>query len=563
MSKKFDSLIWIYGYSKKHILKVLSLTLLSALIALTFIGLALMSKQVIDIATGKQKGEILYYVLSFMVMIAFQAGLNILSSNIRVRTSGKIEMNIKKGVFNSLVRKELTELNKYHSGEYINRLTSDVGIVVEGIVSILPQAVSMAVKLVGGIAVLFLIDPTYTLILIACGIIVFMISWFYRKKFKFIHKEVQQTDGKTRSFMQECVENLLVIKSFTSEKPIMDRLKVLQINNFRAKIKRNTISNLASTGVYVLFTSSYYFTLVWGVFQVGAGTMTFGSLTAFLQVFEQVKAPFKNISGLIPQYFSMIASAERLMEVENLKEEAGTKVVYDINDLYNRMEYIKFDNISFSYDEEPIFKKASAVIRKGELVAVVGSSGAGKSTLIKLLLGLITVNDGKLILKTKDKSYNIDAGMRKLFSYVPQGNMIISGTIRENITFFNDQIDEQDVVKAAQNACIMEFVSELPNGLDTVIGERGIGLSEGQIQRIAIARALISKAPILLLDEATSALDSITERELIKNIKNIKNKTCIFISHREATIADCERVIRIENNGMMEEKIWTATANIS
>jgi ATP-binding cassette subfamily B protein len=245
-----------------------------------------------------------------------------------------------------------------------------------------------------------------------------------------------------------------------------------------------------------------------------------------------------------------------------LKEEANNKDIDGIYDIYNKMEFIKFDNISFSYNEEPVLESASAVIQKGELVAVVGSSGAGKSTLIKLLLGLIAVNDGKIILKTYDKSYNIDAGMRKLFSYVPQGNMILSGTIRENITFFNDQIDEQDVINSAQTACIMEYVSELPNGLDTVIGERGIGLSEGQIQRIAIARALTSKAPILLLDEATSALDSKTERELINNLHNIKNKTCIFISHREATIADCERVIKIENNRMTEDKIWTATANI-
>ncbi|WP_010243556.1 ABC transporter ATP-binding protein [Acetivibrio cellulolyticus] len=547
MRKKLDSWLWIYGYSKKHILKVVSLTFISALIALTFIGLALLSKEVIDIATGKQKGEILFYFVLFIVLIAFQAGLNIVSSNIRVRASGKIEMNIKEGVFNSLVEKELTELNKYHSGEYINRLTSDIGIVVEGVVSILPQAVSMVVKLVAGLAVLVFIDPVYTLLLIVCGIIVFVISWFYRKKFKALHKEVQQTDGKTRSFMQECVENLVVIKSFTSEKPIMSRLKALQNDNYRSKIKRNTVTNLASTGVYVLFTSSYYFTLVWGVMQVGAGTMTFGSLTAFLQVFEQVKTPFKNISGIIPQYFSMIASVERLQEIENLKNEVSTKNAEDIKDIYEKMEFIKFDKISFTYSEEPILVDASAIIQKGELLAVVGSSGAGKSTLIKLLLGLIAVNDGQIYLKTKETKYNIDAGLRKLFSYVPQGNMILSGTIRENITFFNDGISEQEVINAAQTACVMEFVSELPEGLDTLIGERGIGLSEGQIQRIAIARALTSKAPILLLDEATSALDSVTERELLSNLRNIKNKTCIFISHREATIADCDRVIKIEN----------------
>jgi len=551
MNKGLDSLKWIYMYSKKHIWKVISLAFISAFLALTFIILALLSKQVIDIATGKQTGDVLYYIAMFIGVIILQAGLNILNSNIKVRASGKIEMNIKQGVFSSLAKKELTELNKYHSGEYINRLTSDIRIIVEEIVYILPQAVSMSVKLIAGLSVMIFIDPLYTLILILCGIVVFVVSWIYRKKFKIIHKEVQQTDGKTRSFMQECVENLIVIKSFTSEKPIINRLKALQNSNYRAKIKRNTVSNLAGTGVYVIFTGCYYFTLIWGGFKVGAGTMTFGALTAFLQVFEQVKAPFKNFSGVVPKYFSMIASVERLMELESLREEESTKDVKDIAGIYEKMQFIRFENINFTYDSEPVFKDASTFVYKGELVAVVGTSGVGKSTLIKLLLGLIKADDGLIYIKTEDDYYSIDAGMRRMFSYVPQGNMILSGTIRENITFFCDDIKEQEVIECAKTACIMDFISELPKGFDTTIKERGLGLSEGQIQRIAIARALTSKAPILLLDEATSALDKITEKKLLENLRCIKDKTCIFISHRDSTIADCDRVIRVEN-----KKIW-------
>jgi ABC-type multidrug transport system, ATPase and permease components len=554
--KKFDSLQWIYNYSKKNILSVILLSIISGLIALAFIGLALLSKQVIDIATGKLKGDILFYCAFFIGVIVFQAVLNIIYSNIRVRTSGKIEMNIKQGLFNSLLKKQITELNRYHSGEYVNRLTSDIGIVVDGVVSILPQAISMVVKLITGLVVLIFIDALFTIILIACGVTVFLISWLYRKKFKGLHKEVQETDGKTRSFIQECVENLVVIKSFTSEKSIINRLKILQNENYKSKIKRNTVSNLANTGVYVLFTSGYYFTLVWGALQVVGGKMTFGSLTAFLQVFDQVKQPFKNISGLIPQCFSMIASAERLQEIENLQNETIAKDKINITDIYEKMLSIEFVNISFTYDEETILKNASVTINKGELVAVIGGSGAGKSTLMKLLLGLIVANSGEIYIKTENEKYTVDAGMRKVFSYVPQGNMILSGTIRENITFFNETIEEQEIIKSLETACIMDFISGLPKGLDTVIGERGMGLSEGQIQRIAIARALISRAPILLLDEATSALDSVTEKKLLKNLKGIKTKTCIFISHRENTILDCDRVIKIENNEILGDYVY-------
>lgn len=548
---KSVSLQWIYKYSKKNILAVISLSIISGLIALAFIGLALLSKQVIDIATGKLKGNILFYSGLFIGVIAFQAVLNIIYSNIKVRTSGKIEINIKQGLFNSLLKKQMTELNKYHSGEYVNRLTSDIGIVVDGVVTILPQAISMLVKLISGLAVLIYINALFTIILSICGITVFIISLLFRKKFKDLHKEVQQTDGNTRSFMQECIENLVVIKSFTSEKRIINRLKILQNENFKSKIKRNTVSNLANTGVYVLFTSGYYFTLVWGALQVADGKITFGSLTAFLQVFDQVKQPFKNISGLIPQYFSMIASAERLQDIENLQNEISTKDNIDLTDMYEKMLSIEFVNINFTYDEEAILKNASVTINKGELVAVIGGSGAGKSTLIKLLLGLIVADSGEIYIKTEKEKYTVDAGMRKLFSYVPQGNMILSGTIRENITFFNETIDEKEIIKALETACIMDFISELPKGIDTVIGERGMGLSEGQIQRIAIARALISRASILLLDEATSALDSVTEKKLLKNLKAIKTKTCIFISHRENTILDCDRVIKIENNQIL------------
>lgn len=554
--KKFDSLQWIYSYSKNNILAVILLSIISGLIALAFIGLALLSKQVIDIATGKVKGNILYYCVFFIGVIVFQAVLNIIYSNIKVRTSGKIEMNIKQGLFNSLLKKQMTELNKYHSGEYVNRFTSDIGIVVDGIVTILPQAISMMVKLISGIVVLIYIDALFTIILSICGSTVFLISLLFRKKFKDLHKEVQQTDGRTRSFMQECIENLVVIKSFTSEKPIINRLKTLQNENYKSKIKRNTVSNLANTGVYVLFTSGYYFTLVWGALQVAGGKITFGSLTAFLQVFDQVKQPFKNISELIPQYFSMIASAERLQEIENLQNETTTKDSIDITDVYEKMLSIEFANISFTYDEEIILKNASVTINKGELVAVTGNSGAGKSTLMKLLLGLIVANSGEIYIKTQNEKYTVDAGMRKLFSYVPQGNMILSGTIRENITFFNETIEEQEIIKALESACIMDFISGLPKGLYTVIGERGMGLSEGQIQRIAIARALISTAHILLLDEATSALDSVTEKKLLKNLKSLKTKTCIFISHRENTILDCDRLVKMENNQILGDYIY-------
>lgn len=544
---KFVFWKWVFGHSKKYILLIVLISAISGLIALSFILLVVLSKQVIDMVSGKHEGNILTYSIFFIGIVAFQAILNIINSNIRVRACSKIGMNIKRGVFSSLLKSQVMEINRFHSGEYINRLTSDIEIVSDGVVSIIPQAVSMSVKIFAGLGVLMSIDPLYTLVLITCSICIFLISWLYRKRFKDLHKSVQQTEGRTRSFMQECIENIVVIKSFISEIPVINRLGQLQEDNYKARLSRNTVSNLANTGVYMLFSSGYYFTLVWGAFGILHGKMSYGSLVALLQVFDQVKAPFKNISGIIPRYFSMAASSERLQEIENLKHEESLNDGVDIDDIYKKMTAIKFSNISFKYNEDKIFEAASTSIKKDELTVIVGTSGAGKSTFIRLLLGLIKVDEGQIYINTGDKDYEIDTGIRKLFSYVPQGNMILSGTIKENIAFFNDMVDEEEIINVSRIACVMDFASQFPRGLDTLIGEHGTGLSEGQVQRIAIARALISKAPILLLDEATSALDSVTEKRLLNNLKSLNSKTCIFVSHREATVNGCSRVIKIDN----------------
>ena len=495
-----------------------------------------------------------------------QAVLNILNANLRIRVLTKLEMRIRQNIFASLLKKQYAQIRQMHSGEILNRFTSDIDIIVNGIINLFPQLAAMMTQLVGGMLVLFSVDRRFMLLILAIGILVLAGSRLCSGKFRYLHKEVQRTNGKVRSFLQECVENVVVIKSFANETSVLGRLSEYQEENYKIRKKRTSVSNVANTAVYVIFSAGYYAALVWGALQIAAGQMTVGTVAALLQIVNQIKSPFRSMSGLLTQYYSMIASAERIMELEDLKEEEKQETEVDITSLYNRMKSICLEHGTFAYHEgEPVLRGASLMIEKGEFVAITGPSGAGKSTLFKLLLHLAELQEGCLelefIQESKDqekadienRNCNLDAGTRGLFAYVPQGNLILSGSIRENLLFGNADVTEEEMRQAARSACIERVIEEFPETYDTILGERGVGLSEGQIQRIAIARALLSKAPVLLLDECTSALDQDTEMQLMKELKKLKDRTILCVSHKDSTTNCCDRIVRLTDGKFVQE----------
>ena len=257
----------------------------------------------------------------------------------------------------------------------------------------------------------------------------------------------------------------------------------------------------------------------------------------------------------MPKYYSLIASGERLKEICNLpnEEKLNTNPI-DVEETYKNLKSINFENISFKYDRDIILNNTSLTVNKGDFVAVTGISGIGKSTLLKLLLGVFKVNEGKISLNLNSGSIPADKQTRKLFSYVPQGNMLLSGTIRDNLTFINSDVTEEEIEEAIRISCAKQFIEELPLGIETVIGEKGLGLSEGQVQRLAIARSILSKSPVLLLDEATSALDENTEKEFLTNLREMKNVTCIIVSHKKAALDICNKCIQIIDSKIISEE---------
>lgn len=551
-----DPVKWLWYYNRKYAWAVGLLSLVSAGISGSFLLLALVSKQVLDIATGAAAGQAAWYCGALFVVIAVQAGLNILRANLQVRVMTKLEMNLRTRMFSLLLHKRYSEVKLIHSGEILNRFTSDIDVIVSGIIGLFPQLFSMLTQLIGGLAVLFTVDRAFSMVILAVGLAVLLAGRLYSGKFRYLHKEVQRTNGKVRAFLQECMENLVVIKSFVSEHPVLGHLDEYQQENYQIRKKRTAVSNVANTAVYVLFSSGYYAALVWGAFRVASGQMTFGTITALLQIINQIKAPVRNMSGLLPQYYSMLASAERLMELENLPNETIREEITDPAGFYEQMKEIRLDHGTFSYEDgEVVFSDASLRIRKGVKLAIAGPSGAGKSTLFKLLLSLDRLQKGKLVIVTETGEFPVDAGMRSLFSYVPQGNLILSGTIRENLLFGNEGVTEAAMCEAARAACIAEEIEQFPAGYDSVLGERSIGLSEGQAQRLAIARALLSRAPVLLLDECTSALDPETETRLLSNLKKLEGRTILCVSHKDITIKSCEEIVWLENGKFEGEKI--------
>lgn len=538
------TLKWIYKRTKRYLPMVVVTSVLAAIDSLTFVALALISKNILDVATGNLESSILKQGLLLFGVIGIQIITLVVRALLNTYTQSKMTISMRKYLFSLVCKKRYSDITRYHSGDLLTRFTSDTEVVITGVTGIIPSVTSMVAKIVGGISALILLDGRVAIIILILGISVPAIGRMINKKYKKLHKEVQQTEGKTRAFMQECFENVVVVKTFVSEEPFLKRLGNFMRQNFALKMKRAKVSVATNYGLYAFFTLGYYAILVWGAGQISSGAITYGTLMAFLQLVSQLRAPLQNVSGIMPQYYSALASAERLMETEEGEQDLAPIEGDKLTEISQSFSGMEIKNITFAYKDELILDKCSFTVEKGKITAITGESGSGKSTIFKIILGLYEPQKGEI---TVNGNIKLDTSLRGLFAYVPQGNMVLSGTIRENITLCNEAVSEEELIKVAKAADIYDLIVSLPNGFDTVISERGGGLSEGQIQRISLARALLTDAPVLLLDEATSALDEATETTVLKNIKELNGKTILFVTHRNTSLKVCDKIIHVEN----------------
>ena len=547
MTKKESNkttLKWIYARIKKYLPLITAVSVVTALSACTGVGIALVTKQIFDIATKDSQGSILFAGLILFIIIAAQVLLSAVQSFLSAYAGGKLTVNIRHYLFSVLLKKKYSSLSAYHSGDLLNRFTSDTETVVSNSVTIIPSITSIVTKIVTGIGAMLILNPYLAVIILLLGIAVPAIGRVINKRYKQLHKDCQKTEGKTRAFLQECFENIVVIKSFVSEAPFKTRLGFFMDENFKIKMRRTSISVLMHICLYSFFTVGYYAVLVWGAGGISAGSLTYGTLMAFLQLISQLRAPLQNVSGIMPKYYAALASAERLMELEESDDERAALEESKMKSLKADFRRLEINDLCFSYGGDRILENCSFEAEKGRIIALTGESGSGKSTLFKIILGLYEPQSGSI---TVNGETEVNSSVRGLFSYVPQGKMVLSGTIKDNITLCNSDIDEEKIIKAAKAAEIYDYIVSLQDGFDTVLSERGAGLSEGQLQRISIARALLADAPVLLLDEATSALDEATETKVLDNIKNMTDKTVLFITHRNTSLKVCDRIVRVED----------------
>ena len=536
---KGNTLFWIVKRIRRRIPALGLLTAAQIGHALLSVFFALGTRGVIDSAISGDTRAFFWACVGQGSIIGGIILCLTLLRHLRDRLSADLEMDWKQQLLHGLLHGDYAAVSRYHSAELLNRLNNDVAKVNGGVLSILPSAAAMVTRLVAAVVVLGTLDARFTLLLLPMGGVVIVATGLMRKRLKALNKKVSECDGKVSGLLQESMEKLLMVQAMDVSTQVEQRSDGLLTERYEIQRKRKNISLMTNTGISLMFYGAGFLALVWCARRLLLGQMTFGSLTAITQLVSQLQTPFVNLSGVLPQYVAMTASAERLMELEEIQ---GTPapIGQDPHQMYAQMEALRARDLSFAYDRDEILNGADFTLPKGAFAVITGPSGIGKSTLLKLLLGIFRPSRGGLSITGQDGEMTLDRSTRRLFAYVPQGNLLLSGTLRENLTIVKPQATETEIQQAVYVSCMDEFLPQLPLGLDTPLGESGAGLSEGQAQRRAIARAVLGDAPILLLDECTSALDGDTEQRVLHRIKALPDRTCIAVTHRPAAIALCD-----------------------
>lgn len=496
----------------------------------------------IDVASGHAEGSIYWSVGVMAMLVLCGFALRICSIWVRNILGIKAQNRMQQRMLDRILRSEWTGKESHHSGDVLNRLEQDVGTVVSFLTRTIPNTISVVAMFVGAFLYLFSMDKVLAFVIVGIIPVFVLLSKLYIGQMRRLTRQVRDSDSKVQSVLQETIQHRMLIKTLESDSVMVDRLESTQSELRHRVVRRTAFSVVSNFILNAGFSVGYLIAFLWAALRMADQTLTFGGMTAFLQLVNRIQGPARDLTRLAPVFVGVFTAAERLMELEeNPLEEQGDPIPL------TAPCGVRLEHITYAYDDgdSNVIEHLDFDFYPGSCTAVLGETGAGKTTLIRLILALLHPNEGKVILYNQQEQKELSPLMRCNFVYVPQGNTLMSGTIRDNLRLGKLNATEEEIKAALEMSCA-SFVMELPDGLDTVCTEAGGGLSEGQAQRISIARALLRNRPIMLFDEATSALDPETERQLLHNILSNHDKTVIFITHRPAVVDYCDQTLHLQ-----------------
>lgn len=532
---------WLWGAWRGNRLQAI----LNASIGLLDVAVSLAQvwavKNAIDVAAGTIDGNIYVAVAIFGILILASFALSISAIWVRNILGIKAQNQMQRQLLDRMLRAEWHGKESRHSGDVLNRLETDVNVVVDFLAETIPNTLSVLALFIGAFWYLFSMDAMLAIVTIAIIPLFILLSKLYVRQMRNLTRTVRNSDSKVQSVLQETIQNRMLIKTLESGDAMVGKLAGTQQELRQNVVRKTTFSVFSNLILNVGFAAGYLVAFLWAAIRLSQHTLTFGGMTAFLQLVNKIQGPARNLTKLVPAFVSVLTAAERLMELEeDPMEEQGDSIP---------MEApcgIRFDNVSYAYDNEEqlTINNLSFDFKPGSCTALLGETGAGKTTIVRMILALLKPKSGAITIYNNKVEEQLSPLLRCNLVYVPQGNTLMSGTIRDNLLLGKPDATEEEMKGALKKSCA-EFVMQLPDGIDTICTEKGGGLSEGQAQRIAIARALLRNRPIMIFDESTSALDPETERQLLANILSKKDKTIIFVTHRPAVVEYCDHTLKI------------------